>query len=332
MMKKINWGILGTGNIAKTFATALEATEDSEIIAVGSRTDIKAKEFADSFNIKKAYGSYEELAMDPEIDVIYIAVPHTEHQSMANLCIRNKKAVLCEKPFSINGKDTEVLIRTAREHRVFLMEAMWTKFLPATQRVKKWIDEGRVGRVLHIKAAFGFFAEHDPESRLYNNALGGGALLDVGIYPITYTTFLLGKSPEKIISCAVIGNTNVDEQNVMVFQYEDGVLADLSSAISAEIGMDALIVGDKGYIRIDKFWMADSASLYDNNDKCLDKFEEPFKANGYEYEAAEVNRCLREGLLESPRNPLEDTLNNMKIMDCIRSQWGLTYPQERDNY
>lgn len=329
-MKRIRWGILGTGNIAATFATALNTMEDSTIAAVASRNYVRAKEFAKRFYIDKSYGSYEDLVLDPDIDVIYIAVPHTEHKRLASLCIRNKKAVLCEKPFTINGRDTEELISLAKENNVFMMEAMWTKFLPTNSRVKEWIKEGKIGKALHIKATFGFRSNYDPQSRLYNPWLGGGALLDVGIYPISYTTFLLDKKPVRIISSAVIGESHVDEQNVIIFQYEDGVMADLSSAISADIGNDALIVGEKGMIQVDSFWRAESACLYDNNYECIDTFKEPFRINGYEYEATEVNRCLREGLLQSPLNTLEDTLTNMKLLDEIRLQWGLTYPQEHD--
>lgn len=327
-MRKIRWGIMGTGNIAAKFARALNSMEDSSLDGVASRNGNRSREFAERFKIGKSYGSYEELAKDPDIDVIYIAVPHTEHKNMAKLCIKNKKAVLCEKPFAINSRDTEELISMAKEHNVFLMEAMWTKFLPASLRVKQWINEGRIGKVLHIKATFGFHSDYNPDSRLYNPSLGGGALLDVGIYPVSYTTFLLERTPDKIISSAIIGESGVDEQNVLVFQYNDGALADLSSSISSEMGNDALIVGEKGIIKVDYFWRAESARLYDNNYKCLDEFKEPFKANGYEYEAAEVNRCLREGLKISPLNPLTDTLSNMRLMDEIRKQWGLVYPGE----
>lgn len=325
-MDKIRWGILGTGKIARTFATALQSMDDCTLSAVASRNVSRAKEFAAGFQIEKAYGSYEELAKDPDIDVVYIAVPHTEHKENAKLCIKNNKAVLCEKPISINAE--EELINAACEHRVFLMEAMWTKFLPATQKVKRWIDEGRIGKVLHIKASFGFHSEFDINSRLYNPNLGGGALLDVGIYPITYATYLLGKLPDKIVSSAVIGKSGVDEQNVMVFKYDDGVIADLSSAISAETGMDALIAGDKGYIKVNNFWKADSAAVYDNSHRCIEEFNEPFKANGYEYEASEVNRCIREGKPESDINPLKATLEIMTLLDGIRSKWGLIYPKE----
>ena len=327
-MTKIRWGIIGTGSIAAKFATALNSMEDCILTAVASRKDIRAREFADRYNIIKSYGDYEALAKDPDIDVIYIAVPHTEHKRMAKLCIRHNKAVLCEKPFTINSKDANDLVSMAKEHNVFLMEAMWSKFLPANLSAKKWIDEGRIGKVLHIKATFGFHENYDPSSRLYNPSLGGGALLDVGVYPISYTTFLLDSTPDKIISSAVIGKSKVDEQNVIILQFRDGIMADLSSAISADLGNDALIVGEKGFIRVDRFWMADTARLYDSNYECIEEYKEPFKANGYEYEAAEVNRCLREGLLESSLNPLKDTLSNMRIMDEIRSSWGFVYPGE----
>lgn len=327
-MKKIRWGIIGTGNIAAKFATALKSMEDSILVAVASRSDSRAKDFSERFGTDRSYGSYEKLAKDTDIDVIYIAVPHSEHKSMVKLCIRNNKAVLCEKPFTINSKDTKELISMAKHNKVFLMEAMWTKLLPANLKVKEWIKEGRIGKVLHIKSTFGLHSDYDEDSRLYNPSLGGGALLDLGVYPISYTTFLLEKTPDRITSSAVIGKSCVDEQNVIIFQYEDGVLVDLSSAISAEIGDDAIIVGEKGIIEVDSFWKADSARLYDNNYKCLDTFKETFRVNGYEYEAAEVNRCLREGLLESPLNPLKETLENMKLMDEIRAQWGLTYPGE----
>jgi len=327
-MKKIRWGILGTGLIATKFTIALNSMEDSIVRAVSSRSFDRAEKFAKEFKIEKAYGSYEALINDPDIDVVYIALPHTEHKKMAKVCLENRKAVLCEKPMTINSKETEELIEIAGQNKVFLMEAMWTKFLPATQKIKKWIDDGLIGKVLNIKASFGYRFEFDINSRVYNPDLGGGALLDVGIYPITYATYLLGRLPDKIISSAVIGKSRVDEQNIIIFRYEDGVLANLDSAVSAEIGTDALIVGEKGYIRVDKFYTADSAYLYDNDHQCIDSFMEPFKANGYEYEAAEVNRCIREGLYESPVNPLKSTLDIMKLMDEIRSQWGLIYPIE----
>lgn len=328
-METIKWGIIGAGNISSTFATALNSLENTKLVAVAARDFNRAKEFALQFQVEKAYGSYEELARDSEIDVVYIGTPHTEHLANAKLCIRNQKAVLCEKPFTLNCKQSEYLIRLAKEKQVFLMEAMWTKFLPVTRKVKEWISDKRIGDPKHFKISFGFYAEFQREHRLFHPKLGGGALLDVGIYPITYVVHLLGKLPDSIISSAVIGKTGVDDQNVIILKYNEGILCDLSSAISAEIGKDAVIVGDKGRIVIPNFWAADKASLYDVDNNLVEYYSKPFAMNGYEYEAEEVNACLRDKKTESEIIPLANTIEIMKLMDQIRADWGLVYPQEQ---
>lgn len=330
-MKNVKWGIIGAGNISTEFAAAINSLENVTLLAVASRDKVKADEFAKRFNIKKAYGSYEELAKDPDVDVVYIGTPHTEHMNNSALCIKNGKSVLCEKPFTLNEKETKYLISLAKENNVFLMEAMWTKFLPATNAVKQWLKDGRIGQVKHIKVAFGFFREFDINSRLYNPYLGGGALLDVGIYPITYAIDLMNNLPNQVLSSAVLGKSGIDEQNSIIFKFKDGVLADLSSAVSVDIGKDAYIFGDKGYIKVPFFWMAENAELYDDKQRLVDHFSMPHKANGKEYEAEEVNCCLREGRMESSINPLKDTLDIIKIMDALRNDWGLAYPQEKED-
>ena len=326
----IRWGIIGAGNISSTFATALNSMRDVKLAAVASRNLNRAEEFAKKFGIDKAYGSYEELAADPEIDVIYIGTPHPEHKENAALCIKHGKAVLCEKSFTLNEKDSLYLTTLAAEHRVFLMEAMWTKFLPVTRKVKEWLKEGRIGELRHIRASFGFYTEFNPDSRLYNPELGGGALLDVGVYPITYVIHMVDCLPEQVLSSAVIGKTGVDERNVILMKFPQGILAELSSAVSAEIGYDAEIIGDKGRIYVPRFWCAEEAMLYNSRNELEETIEFPFQVNGYVHEAEEVNRCLREGLLESTLLPLKDTLSIMRIMDGIRSEWGLKYPGESD--
>jgi predicted dehydrogenase len=208
------------------------------------------------------------------------------------------------------------------------MEAMWTKFLPVTKVVKDWIKNKKIGDVKFFKISFGFANEFDSNSRLYNPALAGGALLDVGIYPITYVIHMMDKLPDQIVSSAYLGKSHVDEMNIITFSYQDGVMADLSSAICAETGYDALIVGDKGKIVVPNFWSAENAMLYDKNGTLIETCTMQFEANGYEYEAEEVNQCLREGKKESEKLPLKDTFNIIKVMDEIRAQWGLSYPQE----
>ncbi|HHU70563.1 MAG TPA: Gfo/Idh/MocA family oxidoreductase [Clostridiales bacterium] len=329
-MRVIKWGIMGAGNIATKFATALRSMEHTELTAIASRNINKAEKFAERFHIKKSYGSYEELAKDEEIDVVYIATPHTEHKANGALCIVNNKGVLCEKPFTINKEESQYLIDLAAKHNVFLMEAMWTKFLPVTNTVKNWIREKKIGEVKHIRASFGYNTPYDINSRLYDPYTAGGALLDVGIYPITYACYLLDKLPDSISSSAIIGKSNVDEQNVIGLQFDNGVLANLSSAIAADTGDDAIIIGDKGKIHIPNFWNAQKAIVYNNEDVIVDTVELPFMSNGYEYEAEEVNVCLRQGKKQSSIHSLNDTLDIMKILDEIRKQWGLKYPQESE--
>lgn len=327
-MKTIKWGIIGTGIIASTFAEALNSLDNSELTGVASRGMERARNFADRFHIRKAYDSYEDLAKDAEIDVVYIATPHTEHKDNAALCMKYGKAVLCEKPITLNQKETQYLIDTAKENNVFLMEAMWTKFLPATNIIKKWLADKAIGDIRCIKADFGYRSEYDMNHRLFNPKLAGGALLDVGIYPITYTVHLMEKLPDEIISRAVLGKSGVDDINAIVFGYRNGAIAELSSSVAVEMGRDAVILGDNGRIFVPNFWMADRAERYDAKGKLVETFSEPFAVNGYVYEAEEVNRCLREGKKESTVVPLKYTMEIMKLMDSLRKDWGLTYPQE----
>lgn len=328
-MKKINWGIIGTGAIANTFATALVGIEEVNLYGVASRTLNKAKGFAAKYGIEHAYGNYENMIKDPEIDVIYIATPHTEHFTNAKACIMAKKHVLCEKPISINREEAAMLADLAKENNVFLMEAMWTKFLPATACVKEWIDSERIGAIQFMDLNFGFAAELDYDARLFNPELGGGALLDVGVYPIQYATFLMNRLPDSIQSTMHFGLSGVDEITSVTFSYKEGTIALLNSSITTRIGANACIIGTKGKIVVEDFYMAQKAHLYDEENNLLETFFEPFPTNGYEYEAMEVNRCIQEGLLESPRNPLKKTIEIMEILDSIRKKWNLIYPGGR---
>ena len=329
-MRTVKWGIIGAGQISAKFAKALNSLDHTELTAIASRDLNKAIDFAGRFHVKKMYGSYEEMIKDPEIDVIYIGTPHTQHKEHAELCMKNGKAVLCEKPFTINYSEAMELIDLAKSNNVFLMEAMWTKFLPTTRIVKQWIENKIIGDIKYMNVTFGFRSEFDSQHRLFNPKLGGGALLDVGVYTISYAIYLMGKFPDKIAGTAHIGQSGVDEMNVITLKYNDGMLADLSSAISVSTGNDAVIVGDRGRIVVPNFWTAESAEAYDANDKLVDSFFHPFTSNGYVYEAEEVNRCIMEGKKQSDIIPWKDTLEIMKIMDELRTDWGLTYPSETD--
>ncbi|MGV2940546.1 Gfo/Idh/MocA family protein [Mesobacillus sp. LC4] len=325
--KVIKWGILGTGGIASAFARDLNFAENTEKCAVGSRTKESAEKFAEEHGVTCAYGSYEELVADPDVDAIYIATPHPFHKENVLACLRAGKAVLCEKPFTINSGELEEVIQFAREQKLFLMEAMWTRFLPPILKVREWIDSGKIGEVLLVKADFGFRAPWNPEGRLLNPALGGGALLDVGIYPVTFASMIFGTKPDKILSTAHIGETGVDEQFSILMSYPDGKTATLNGAFRVDLTNEAYILGTEGHIRIPSFHSAKSAFLYKNGEEA-EAFNDDRQSAGYAFEIEEVGRCLNQGLLESPVVPLDESLEIMKLMDEIRGQWGLKYPGE----
>jgi len=325
MERRIRWGILGTGAIARLFADGLMACPGAELAAVGSRTQKSADAFGDHYRVARRHASYEALANDPNVDVIYIATPHTLHAENSILCIEAGKAVLCEKPFTINAGETERVIQAARAKKVFLMEAMWTRFIPAMRQAHEWVAEGKIGRVRMVQASFGFYSEPDEEGRLLNPALGGGSLLDVGIYPVALAYDFFRRPPARITGFADMKRFGVDEQAAMLFNYDDGGLAVLSSGVTIETPYDAWIMGETGQIQIHApFWSSPRATLRERGkyDVVADL---PLVGNGYNYEAEEVMRCMREGKLESELMPLDETLTIMRTMDEIRAQWGLKY-------
>lgn len=323
----IRWGILGTGNIAGLFAEGLAAAQDAQLVAVGSRSEESATTFAERFNIPRRHGSYQALAEDPEVDVVYVSTPHPLHWQNCLALIAQNKAVLCEKPFAINGGQAEQVIAAAREKGTFLMEAMWTRYIPATVRAREMVMDGTVGEVRMIQADFGFRAPPEPESRLFSKALGGGSLLDVGIYPLSLASMLLGPDPVDVIASAHLGSTGVDEQAAMVLKYDSGQLAVCSSALRVNTPIEATIIGTLGSIRIHSPFYRSTGITLKRGDK-EDYFNVPLRGNGYNYEAEEVGRCLRAGQLESATMPLDETLALMRLMDRIRAQWSLRYPGE----
>ncbi|MEP7292177.1 MAG: Gfo/Idh/MocA family oxidoreductase [Chloroflexota bacterium] len=328
MNEKIRWGILGTGNIAHKFATGLTVVDDAELVAVGSRTQEGADKFADEFGATHRHASYEALANDPEVDAIYVSTPHPFHKDNSILCLNAGKAVLCEKPFTINTREAEEVIAVARAKKLFLMEAMWTRYAPVMFKIRELIGQGVIGEVRMINADFGFRAGFDPKSRTFAPELGGGGLLDVGIYPISLASMLLGE-PSEIISTATLGETGVDEQSVVLLKYAGGQIAITSSAVRTTTPWEAFIMGTEGMIHIPAVWWKPEAFTLKANGEPDQRFDLPFTGNGYNYEAIEVGRCLRAGELESPVMPLDETLSIMRTMDAARAQWGLVYPTER---
>lgn len=323
----INWGILGTGKIAAKFAEDLQLTPNSHLLAVGSRTEKSAKSFSDNYNIPRHYADYQSLANDPDVDVIYVATPHTLHYQNSKMCIEAGKAVLCEKPLTVNASEARKLIYLAKEKNIFLMEAMWSRFMPIYENLRKWVNENQIGDIRMVQADFGFRSEWDINGRLLNRELGGGALLDVGIYPIDLSTMVFSRDPERIVGIAHMGETGVDEQSAMILQYDEGELAVLSCSIRTDTPREAVILGNRGSIRIEApFWHSKKATItVDDEQKVV---ELPIVGNGYYYEAMEVISCLEKGKKESDVMPLSESLRNMAIMDELRSQWKLKYPSE----
>jgi predicted dehydrogenase len=327
MTDRIRWGIISTGFIARQFAGGLSVLPEAELVAVGSRTAESANRFGNEFNVPHRHASYEALANDPDVDVVYIGTPHPMHKENSLLCLEAGKAVLCEKPFTINAAEAEEVVKLARAKKLFLMEAMWNRFNPALVKVRQWLADGVIGELQMLTASLGFRTEFDPQHRLFNPELGGGALLDVGVYPVSLASMLFGP-PSRITGMAQMGKTGVDEQMGVVLGYEAGQLATLYASFRTEPPSEAILMGTQGRIRIHAPIYRPTRltlSVAGQEDEIIDL---TLEGNGYNYQAAEVMTCLRAGKLESEIMPLDESVSIMRTMDEIRAQWGLTYPME----
>lgn len=327
-MEKIRWGIIATGNIASKFAEACRyesaRSGRSMLSGVASRDPGRARQFASRWGIPLTFGSYDELFQSPDIDAVYIATPHNQHASLSIAALRAGKAVLCEKPVSVTCAEFRPVVETARSEQRFFMEAMWMKFNPSFRRALQWVAEGRVGTLRFIRSDFFLDKPYDPESRLYNPALGGGALLDVGIYPVTCALMFAGKQKPSAMDCQVEWNDQgVDVYEKEAMSWPSGLKADLSSAINlkgVEPLRSAAILGDRGSIVLPFFWMAQEARLYGEHDTEIEHFRSPFECNGYEYEIREVEDCLFRGVVESPVQTWADSIMVMELLDDIRKK------------
>ncbi len=315
-MKTYRWGILGAGRIADKFCTALNFVNGSQVYAIASRDAENAKAFATKHNATKFYTSYIDLATDTDIDIIYIAAPHAFHYEHTMLCLQHHKHVLCEKPMSLNSKLSSEMMDFATKQNLFLMEGLWTRFMPFTEKILSLIADDVIGIIKHVQADFGFAAPFDINGRMFNKALGGGSVLDVGIYPIFLATLLLGK-PSDIHAVVNKAATDVDASADMLLQYIDGTTAHLLSSIGFNTPITATILGIKGRIEVhNPFFKATDLSLI-LNDGTTVKFSFPHPCNGFEYEIEHVMHCLENGLLQSPKMPHSFTLQLSNIMDEV---------------
>jgi predicted dehydrogenase len=322
-MKNIKWGILGLGKIAGKFATALNNVEGAELYAVASRSKNKAETFAKEHAATKLFSSYEAMLKDEELDVVYIATPHVFHYEQTLLCLDHKKAVLCEKPFAMNKKQVEEMIAKAKKEKVFLMEAMWTQFLPHFKFVIEQIKSEKYGKIKNLKADFGFPAPVDLDKRLYNKHLGGGSLLDIGIYPIFMAMSALG-APERIQAKASFHDTGVDENCDIIFEYKNGVEAELGSSIIKQTPTAAIIQFEKATLTLNtRFHEPTSIIIQTPEGEETKEFK--VNSNGYNFEAEHVQKMLSEGKTESTEMTFEKSLQLIELLDKVRTKIGLEY-------
>ena len=329
--QKIKWGIIGAGIIAKQMANALKITPNCQLCAVASKTPSKARMFADENGVENAY-NYQEIVNSKEIDVIYVATTHNFHFDNAKLALEHSKHVLIEKSFTVNANEARELVRIALEKNLFLMEAMWVRFLPNLKMLKSKIQSNEIGEVKVFNISFGGFVGTQYEKRLKNPALAGGVTLDMGIYPISFVCYLLGELPIDIKSMTRFSDLGVDEISNYMFRFPSGCLANISTSYNLKMRNEAIIYGAEGYIEFPQFQAGQRFTIlkHEGTNEIKDTIEvlENNHSNGFIYQVEEVNRCVREGKLESEIMPLNETIGIMAVMDKMRDEWGFIYPFE----
>ncbi|MFL7813348.1 MAG: Gfo/Idh/MocA family protein [Anaerolineales bacterium] len=330
MAEIMNWGVLGTGKITNRFAQALNnIPERARLLAVGSRNQETADAFGEKYNIPRRYTSYEEVAADPEIDIIYIGTPGVYHLRDASMALNHGKHVLCEKAFTINAKQAKEMIDLAREKGLFLMEAMWTRFFPIHVRIRELLAEGAIGTVNGMTINFLAKPPYDPTNRWYDLNLGGSVLLDTASYSISWASSLFGK-PVAVTGLACFGETGVDEQTALVLRYSKNQLVSLMSSQISYDDKDAVLFGSTGKIVVHSPWYKPTKMTLYREKKDPEEISLPLDGyNGYEFEAMEVMDCIEAGRTESEIMPLDETLSIMQTMDTVREQWGHKFPFEK---
>lgn len=319
-MEKLRLGILGTGKIAATMASTVREMKEATLYAVASREYGKARAFADTYGAEKAYGSYEELARDENVDLVYVASPHSHHYEHARLCIENGRPVLCEKAFTENAGQAKELLSLAREKGVLITEAMWVRYMPMSFQLRELLNQGRIGKVIGLTANLGYSLME--VERMVRPELAGGALLDLGVYTINFATWVLGDEIRKVSSSMVPHDTGVDKQEFLNFIYPDGASAGLFSTMQAVTDRRGVIYGTEGYLEVDNINNFERFRIYDKEYRLTETIERPEQITGYEYEVLACKKALEEGRLECPEMPHAHTLFVMELLDRIRREWN----------
>lgn len=319
-------GIIGAGNIAGTMAKTLNGMEDAKGYAVASRNLKKAQKFAGENGFEKAYGSYEEMLRDPEVELVYIATPHSHHYEHIKLCLEHKKPVLCEKAFTANAAQAEEVLKISEEKKIFVGEAMWTRFLPSRTMIDEIVKGGEIGKVHMITANLGYKIDH--VERLRKPELAGGALLDVGIYPLSFIRMVTDAKIQSVTTCCTKLETGVDAQNTAVFQFSDGCIASMHSSMLGGTEQTGIVYGDKGYLIAWNINNVNRIQVYDNAKRLVREMTVPEQITGFEYEVRAAIKAIQEGRTECPQMPHSETLYMMRQMDELRKTWGVVYPFE----
>lgn len=320
-------GIIGAGWIAEKMAEALAPLEDYCVYAIASRSIGRAKEFAGRWNIPKAYGSYEDMVKDNDVDLVYIATPHSHHFPHAMLALNAGKPVLVEKAFTANAAEAEELIETARSKGLFITEAIWTRYMPLSHKIKEIMESGIIGKPRVITATLCYMMEF--KERILRPDLCGGALLDLGVYALNFARMYFGTDIVRTVSNCHMGPTGIDLQECISLSYADGKMANLQAGTLCLNDRQGIINGTEGYIRVDNINCPEVVEVY-RNYELVERYVKPEDmVNGYEYQVIEARRCIEAGLAESPMMPHQETLDIMKQMDGLRKEWGVVYPMDR---
>lgn len=320
-------GILGAGRIAGTLARTMAQIEEVECYAVASRSLEKAKDFADNYDFDVAYGSYEEMLGDEKVELVYIATPHSHHYEHMKMCIEHGKPVLCEKAFTMNAVQAKEIEALAREKKVYVAEAIWTRYMPSRKMIDDVLASGVIGKVTALTANLSYVIDH--KERIVTPELAGGALLDVGVYCVNFALMHFGKDIERIETSVQMTETGVDGQETITVFYKDGKMANLTAGIYSRSDRRGIFYGNKGYVVVDNVNNPLKIEVFDMGDNLVQCHEVPEQISGYEYEVLESIQMVKEGSYQSESMPLAESVHMMEIMDGIRKQWNLVYPQEK---
>jgi predicted dehydrogenase len=322
-MNKVRWGIISTGRITHQFARDFEYVPNGEIVAVASRSQESADTYAAKYDIPRAYAAYQQLLEDPDVDAVYIATPHSLHYQNTIDAIQARKHVLCEKPFTVGVRESRNLFHMAEQSSVFVMEAMWTYFLPAIQKAQEWVEQGRIGKLRQLKADFGYPLPYDPRRREYNAELAGGCLLEMGIYPVALAWLFMQQDPEDIQVVAHKAPNGVEDDVAMLFDYgdkADGAVATLGTSFRNKLQNWAYVIGEEGYIAIPDFWHAGECSLY-HLDTRIDHFDDGRKSLGFDYETVAVNQDILAGRQQNSTMLWSNTIRFQEHMERVKERF-----------